>query len=893
MKTWRLLDTGVRTAAENMALDKTVLLAHSRGLIPDTVRFLQFSPPAVLVGYHQCVSQEVREEFCQQAGIDINRRLTGGGALLFNEAQLGWELIASAETIPLSPNMIPVYKKICTAAIVGLRKLGIEAHFRPRNDIEVKGRKISGTGGTQERNSFLFQGTLLLDFDIATMLKALLIPVEKLNDKNISSIAERITWLARELGYIPPIAAVKQAIAEGFEEVFGIKLVEGELTNAEYEIFARELPFFKSADWINRIDTSKTRVETYSAIHKVEGGLIRAALRVDERRQRLSSVILTGDFFIYPSRFIYDLECCLRDARADSEVIKSIVVKLWEEEKPNSSGLMPEHFSQAILKALEKSKYKELGLSPVEANQIFPVIKSLFELLQCKITLMLLPYCAKLAICPYREIDDCLECGKCTVGEAYKIGKQAGMRVISILNFEHLIGELNNARASGVEAFIGCCCKAFYQKHYQEFVAAGVPGILIDIENTTCYELGKAREAYLGSFKSQTQLNLSLLKKIIELNLKHSRQTTDEKQETSKRKYRQEIKDTFDIIVVGAGPAGCAAAAEAARHGINVLIVDKKPVPGVPVQCGEFIPKLLARDIALQPLIIAQRISLIQYHLNGSRGQVLAPGYIIYRDKFDASLLFQAKQQGAKVLTGARVCSLSEAGVLVECKGERIWFRAKIIIGADGPLSTVSKLIGNPTPDIYIGAQKTIKLTQENSTSSKLQEIAEIYFSPVYGSGYAWFFPKGEFANVGVSMPAAEVKQLKSELSKFCQFLASQGKIDLNFIYGVTGGVIPTGGPSQKTVSCNIMLVGDAAGQTNPLTGAGIALAVNCGRLAGKWAAKAVLSDNLRELQSYENEWKALYGTYLEQALKHKQEIEQNRNSSRFFELVKQSWKFT
>ncbi|MCX7765596.1 MAG: geranylgeranyl reductase family protein [Candidatus Sumerlaeia bacterium] len=892
MKTWRLLDTGVRTAAENMALDKTVLLAHSRGLIPNTVRLLQFSPPAVLVGYHQCVSQEVREEFCQQAGIDINRRITGGGALLFNEAQLGWELIASADTIPLSPNMIPVYRKICTAVIVGLKKFGIEARFRPRNDIEVNGRKISGTGGTQEGNSFLFQGTLLLDFDITTMLKALMIPVEKLSDKNISSMAERITWLARELGYLPPIAKIKQAIAEGFEEVFGIELVVGGLTDAELEIFARELPFFKSAVWINRIDASKTKMETYSAIHKVEGGLIRAGLRVDERRQRLSSVIITGDFFIYPSRFIYDLECCLRDIRADKEVINNIVVNLWQEIKPYSSGLMPEDFSQAILKALEKSKYKQLGLSPVEANQIFTVSKSLFELLQCKIPLMLLPYCAKLAKCPYREIDDCLECGKCTVGEAYKLGKQAGMRVVSILNFEHLIKELNTARDSGVEAFIGCCCKAFYQKHYQDFVAGGVPGILIDIENTTCYELGKADEAYSGTFKSQTQLNLSLLKKVVELYLKNSRQITDGKRAEQDGNYQPGTEDTIDIIVVGAGPAGCSSAIEAVRYGASVLIVDKKPVPGVPVQCGEFIPKLLAREIILQPSIIAQRISLLQYHLNGDKGQVFAPGYIIHRDKFDASLLMLAKKLGAKVWTGAKVCSLSENGVLVEYKGMRTWLRAKIIIGADGPFSTVSNWIGNVNKDVYVGAQKTIKRARINPNISESQEMAEIYFSPKYGSGYAWFFPKGECANVGVSMPATEVKHLKSELNKFCQFLANQDKIDLNFTFSVTGGFIPTGGPYAKTVSGNIVLVGDAGGQTNPLTGAGIALAVNCGRLAGKWAARAVISDDLRYLQNYEEEWKALYGTYLDQALKHKREIEQNRNSAKFFELIKQAWRF-
>lgn len=525
MKKWRLLDTGVRTAAENMALDVAILRARSRGLVPDTIRFLQFSPTAVLVGYHQCVSQEVRVEFCKEAGFHINRRITGGGALLFNEAQLGWELIASSETIPLSPNMIPIYKKICSATIAGLRKLGIDANFRPRNDIEVQGRKISGTGGTQEGNAFLFQGTLLLDFDIPTMLKALMIPVEKIQGKGINSVSERLTWVKRELGYLPPIEEIKQAIAQGFEEVFGIKLIPGELTDAEKEIFAEQLPYISSSAWINRIDTSKTKVETYTAIHKTDAGLIRVGVRVDEKRNRLNAVMFTGDFFIYPNRFIYDLECCLRDIRADEQKISEVVKGQWEKSKPYASGLTPEDFTRAIAKALEKSRYKSLGLSPEEANQIFTVIDSLFDLLKKDIPLLLLPYCSKLIGCPYRHIDECTECGQCSVGKAYTIGREAGMQVKTIISFEHLMEELNRACKRGIPAFIGSCCKAFYQKHYRDFAEAGVPAILIDIANETCYDLGKTHDAYAGEFQSQTHLNLPLLQKIIHLNLKFSGKT--------------------------------------------------------------------------------------------------------------------------------------------------------------------------------------------------------------------------------------------------------------------------------------------------------------------------------------------------------------------------------
>ncbi|MHA1581019.1 MAG: lipoate--protein ligase family protein [Candidatus Baldrarchaeia archaeon] len=80
---WRFLDTGLRSAAENMALDDVILECKARNLIPNTVRLLRFRPPAVLVGYHQNVEQEVRLDYVKEKGIDVNRRITGGGANIF------------------------------------------------------------------------------------------------------------------------------------------------------------------------------------------------------------------------------------------------------------------------------------------------------------------------------------------------------------------------------------------------------------------------------------------------------------------------------------------------------------------------------------------------------------------------------------------------------------------------------------------------------------------------------------------------------------------------------------------------------------------------------------------------------------------------------------------
>ena len=87
--------------------------------------------------------------------------------------------------------------------LTGLRHLGVRAHFRPRNDIEIQGRKISGTGGTELSGAILFQGTVLVDFDVDEMLRALRIPTEKLQDKEIESVKERVTCFEMGIGPIP------------------------------------------------------------------------------------------------------------------------------------------------------------------------------------------------------------------------------------------------------------------------------------------------------------------------------------------------------------------------------------------------------------------------------------------------------------------------------------------------------------------------------------------------------------------------------------------------------------------------------------------------------------------------------------------------------------------
>ncbi|MDI6821950.1 MAG: DUF116 domain-containing protein [Actinomycetota bacterium] len=514
MNKWRVLDTGIRTAAENMALDAAILEAKAKELIPNTLRFLRFSPPAVLVGYHQSIEREVRVDFCRQNGIDINRRITGGGAIFFDRSQLGWELIGSKESLNFSVASETFFRKVCSAVICALRKLGLNASFRPKNDIEIDGRKISGTGGTEEGGAFLFQGTLLMDFDVEMMLKTLKIPVEKLKEKEIESVKDRVTWLKRELGYLPSLGEVKRSIREGFEEVFQVEFFEGDLTAEERNLFGGRMDEFCSDEWIHKVRYPIHERQILKSTRRVKGGLIRVTLAVNTRPRRIQSALITGDFFAFPRRTIFDLEATLKDIEASEECVREKVLHFFENEGHKVLDVSPEDFIEAITEALSKIEYPRYGISLSEANRIFTVNGTLEEILKKNIPILLLPYCAKLKGCKFRYEKDCTECGKCSVGEAYGIARGKEIVPTTIVNFEDLMDTLEMCKTQGIEAFMGSCCEAFYAKHREDFERAGLPGILINIDNNTCYGLGKEQQAYAGTFENQTQLRLDLLRKI-------------------------------------------------------------------------------------------------------------------------------------------------------------------------------------------------------------------------------------------------------------------------------------------------------------------------------------------------------------------------------------------
>jgi lipoate-protein ligase A len=348
-KAWRVLDTGILRAAENMAMDRAILEAHQAGKSPHTLRFLRFKPTA-LVGFHQDVDQELRRDVCAEQDIDIQRRITGGGALYFDPTQLGWELFLDKRVLGTA-DMSAISKRICEAAAAGISRLGVDARYRPRNDIEVDGRKISGTGGAFDGDSIMFQGTLLIDFDVERMLRVLRIPAEKLSNKAIASARERVANLKELLGELPDFEVVKAAITTAFAEEFNVEFAEAaDLNEAEQALYEEALAEIDSDEWIYQHNRPVETAPQLDGVYKAAGGLMRVSVLLDTERQKLKQVWITGDFFVNPRRMVVDLESALRDTPLDK--LEERVNAFFDEYPAEMLLLQRDDFIQAIRTAV-------------------------------------------------------------------------------------------------------------------------------------------------------------------------------------------------------------------------------------------------------------------------------------------------------------------------------------------------------------------------------------------------------------------------------------------------------------------------------------------------------------------------------------------------------------
>jgi flavin-dependent dehydrogenase len=249
-------------------------------------------------------------------------------------------------------------------------------------------------------------------------------------------------------------------------------------------------------------------------------------------------------------------------------------------------------------------------------------------------------------------------------------------------------------------------------------------------------------------------------------------------------------------------------------------------------------------------------------------------GYVIDRALFDKTLAVAARQAGALVWTGARAVEQTEHGALIRRDRHIVEVKARVLVGADGPRSTVGRWIKREN-SAYIAARQVEVILPSPRVST------EIYFDPLYRGGYGWLFPKGDTANVGVGVS----REMGGDPDAALAYLLARLGFGREAIIGRTGGLVPSGGEAGPLRAGSVLLVGDAAGHTHPITGAGVASAVIGGTLAGQAAAQDVLDE-------YELEWASFMRGPLRHALTKRRYLDEHWSDdpAQLSALLRETW---
>ena len=345
MERWRLIIDDGASAAFGLAADEW-LMGHFRDedRFDATLRLYTYESHCALVGRFQDLATEVRLDECARHGVAVNRRPIGGGAILMGRDQLGVALTFAADRPGLPGLPAHLYPYLSGGVMEGLRSFGIEPRFRPKNDLEVDGRKIAGLGVCRDATGgMLFHTSLLVDLDVPLMLRLLSIPAEKISDKVLRYVADRTTTIRRATGRNVSVDETRRAVAAGYAHSFGAELVEQPLSEVELAAVDDLVQTkYGTVEWIDqrRLDAADGDPRAQSraalvgscfgpagagvghAVAKTPGGLLRVYVALSG--DTIKSVLVTGDFFAEPTT-VTRLESRLKWSSADPATIRAAV----------------------------------------------------------------------------------------------------------------------------------------------------------------------------------------------------------------------------------------------------------------------------------------------------------------------------------------------------------------------------------------------------------------------------------------------------------------------------------------------------------------------------------------------------------------------------------------
>ena len=352
MNTWRYIENNGVTASDGLAGDEALANRVGAGISQPTLRLYTYKPCA-LVGRFQTIENELNLEYCAQNKIPVNRRPTGGGAIIMGENQLGVALAIPGKTDESYASVRERMAQFSQGIISGLNTLGIEVEFRRKNDLEVNGKKIAGLGlHKTATGGLLFHASLLVDLDVSYMLNVLRTPFEKISDKEIATVAERTTTVQREYKKPLTLNNVRVIILNGYKNAFDANIELSDLSNEEMdEIRQLEKDKYMDNDWI--FQTTDVPDATGKALVKTPGGLL--DIRLVLAGKMIKSAYIHGDFFT-SEHAIADLEQSLRWHSSSENTMSGTLSKVYERWSDDLANLPMDSLLNALSTAIQEAE---------------------------------------------------------------------------------------------------------------------------------------------------------------------------------------------------------------------------------------------------------------------------------------------------------------------------------------------------------------------------------------------------------------------------------------------------------------------------------------------------------------------------------------------------------
>jgi len=319
---------------------------------------LRPSTPYVCIGNHQDAEQEIDLAFAEANNIPVIRREVGGGAVYLDGEQLFYQLILKSDRFGIAMSKAEFYRQYLQPVIETYRAFGVNAEYKPINDIIANGRKVSGNGAAEIEGMWILVGNFIMDFNYEMMSKTLRVPDEKFRDKVFKTLQDNLSTMKRETGAIPATEALMLDLAKRYEPLLGemeiVREVDDELLKKADELLA----VMHTREWLHSNDSRRPRADQVKIregvyviqnMVKAPGGLIRVTAVNEDGK--LKDVHLSGDFFFYPAESLPALEKSLHGVSADVATVAQVIEDFYAQNKVESPGVQPIDFAKILVPA--------------------------------------------------------------------------------------------------------------------------------------------------------------------------------------------------------------------------------------------------------------------------------------------------------------------------------------------------------------------------------------------------------------------------------------------------------------------------------------------------------------------------------------------------------------